>query len=225
MAAAILQAPTTTDSISGRFPETPRSDLPWSHNSKCTKTLFQGPRYHKAGGSRRCPWGSSVPIPRCHVPNFQNVCPEIRGPRRQQVPRIPEPPCSLQQPVQALEQAPANNPPCSDAEPAPLSDFSVKCAAAESVLPSKVFLPGSTPQSPVCVAASCSCKAPWFNWPAVAPTMQDAPNPGDYANRDIIASREEGIGSYHLILHIPRAESRKDAKWMCYLLEINYGPM
>lgn len=138
------------------------------------------------------PWGSSVQIPRCHMPHFQNVCPEVRGPRPLQVPNIPEPPCSLQQPLQALEQAPANSSPCSDAEPAPLSDFSVESAVAgaESVLPSEVFLPASTAQPPVCVAASCSCKAPWFNWPAVPPTAQDVPNPSDNANHDI-ANREK----------------------------------
>lgn len=52
LAVLMFQAHTITDSVSGSFPETPSSDLPWSHKSKCSKTLFQGPRPHKAGGSR-----------------------------------------------------------------------------------------------------------------------------------------------------------------------------
>jgi len=146
-------------------------------------------------------------IPRCHMPCFQNVCPGFSGPRPQQVPSIPEHPSSLQQTLRA--QGPAKSPPCSDAEPAPLSNFSVEsaaaAAAAESVLLSEVFLPASTPQPTVCIVASCSCKAPRLSWPAVAPTAQGALNPGSYANRDV-ASTEQGNSSYHLTLHIPRAE-------------------
>lgn len=52
LAVLMFQAHTITDSVSGSFPETPSSDLPWSNKSKCSKTLFQGPRPHKAGGSR-----------------------------------------------------------------------------------------------------------------------------------------------------------------------------
>lgn len=81
----------------------------------------------------------------------------------------------------------------------PRSDFGAESAAAgaDSVLPSKVFLPTSTPQAPACVFYSH--KALWFNWRAAARTAEDAPNPVDYAHGDI-ACREEANSSCHLIL-------------------------
>lgn len=59
--------------------------------------LFQDPR------------GSSVQIPSYRVPCFQKVCSEVRGPRPQQVSRTPELPFFLQQPLLALDKAPAHS--------------------------------------------------------------------------------------------------------------------
>lgn len=159
---------------------------PCSRNPDCAGQVDLG----------QCPWEVVCKLPdvMCHVSKTPALKAEV-----QQVPSVPEPPCSQQQPLQAPEQGPANSLPYSDAEPAPLLDFGAESAAAgaDSVLPSKVFLPASTPQAPVCVPYSR--KALWFNWPAVAPTAQDGPNPGDYAYHDI-AGRKEGNSSCHLSL-------------------------
>lgn len=173
-------------SVSGIFPETSGSDLPWSHKSKCTKTRFRGPDHPRQVHLREAA---------CRFPGaiccFQNVFLKVQ--------ENSSFPASLQQPLQTLKQAPANSPPYGDTEPAPLPDFSVE--PAESVLPSEAFLPASTPQTPVCMAASCSCKALWFSWPTlhrthlILVTMQ--------AMR-LQAEMEKS--SCHLIHHVPRAE-------------------
>lgn len=134
-------------------------------------------------------------IPSYPAPCFQKVCLEVKGPRPQQVPRTPELPCFLQQPLLALEQAPANHSPA--AMQSQLLVLSRTSSALQGI--------SARPQSLVCVAAHCSCTASGFNWPAVAPTAQDAPGPGDYANYDI-TSKEAGYGLCHLIFHVPRAE-------------------
>lgn len=94
----------TTSHTVQNFPETPGYDSPGAKRIKIPRFSSRGPDRKRVGGSssgslrKQCSDSQLL----C-VPCFSKVCSEVRGPRPQQVPRTPELPCLLQQPLLALE--------------------------------------------------------------------------------------------------------------------------